>query len=441
MAHATFHFPEGFLWGTATASHQVEGNNTNNNWHYWEQEGHVTPGHSCGLACDWWGGRWKEDFDRASEAGQNTHRLSIEWSRIQPALDRWDEEALDHYRQMLRGLKERGLAPMVTLHHFSDPVWLMFLGGWEYERVVELFEAYVRRVVEALGDYVDCWCTINEPNVYAVMGYVFGDFPPGKNNLGAAFTVMTNLVRGHAAAYQVIKELQPQSRVGMAVNYRGMMPAKKLSPLDNLLANTLSRVYNDFFPRAATEGVLRFFTTSKRIPEAKGTQDFLGLNYYTREYVAFNPFAPSNVFSKNFYDPEAELSPTGFIANEPLGFYEALKWGLQFNAPIIVTENGVEDPEDSMRRRYLIQHIHQLWRGVNFNWPIEGYYHWSLVDNFEWERGWTQRFGLWELDPETQTRSKRPSADLYAAIAQQNSLSSEMVAEFAPELMESMFPG
>ena len=441
MAHATFHFPEGFLWGTATASHQVEGNNTNNNWHYWEQEGHVTPGHSCGLACDWWGGRWKEDFDRASEAGQNTHRLSIEWSRIQPALDRWDEEALDHYRQMLRGLKERGLAPMVTLHHFSDPVWLMFLGGWEYERVVELFEAYVRRVVEALGDYVDCWCTINEPNVYAVMGYVFGDFPPGKNILGAAFTVMTNLVRGHAAAYQVIKELQPQSRVGMAVNYRGMMPAKKLSPLDNLLANTLSRVYNDFFPRAATEGVLRFFTTSKRIPEAKGTQDFLGLNYYTREYVAFNPFAPSNVFSKNFYDPEAELSPTGFIANEPLGFYEALKWGLQFNAPIIVTENGVEDPEDSMRRRYLIQHIHQLWRGVNFNWPIEGYYHWSLVDNFEWERGWTQRFGLWELDPETQTRSKRPSADLYAAIAQQNSLSSEMVAEFAPELMESMFPG
>ncbi len=205
MAHATFHFPKGFLWGTATASHQVEGNNTNNNWHYWEEEGQIEPGHSCGLACDWWGGRWKEDFDRASEAGQNTHRLSIEWSRIQPALDRWDEEALDYYRQMLRGLVERGLTPMVTLHHFTDPLWLTFLGGWEYEPVVSLFEAYVRKVVEALGDYVNFWCTINEPNVYAVMGYIFGVFPPGKKDLGATFDVMTKLVRGHAAAYHAIK--------------------------------------------------------------------------------------------------------------------------------------------------------------------------------------------------------------------------------------------
>ena len=205
MALATFHFPKGFLWGTATASHQVEGNNTNNNWHYWEEEGQIEPGLSCGLACDWWGGRWKEDFDRASEAGQNTHRLSIEWSRIQPALDRWDEEALDYYRQMLRGLVERGLTPMVTLHHFTDPLWLTFLGGWEYEPVVSLFEAYVRKVVEALGDYVNFWCTINEPNVYAVMGYIFGVFPPGKKDLGATFDVMTKLVRGHAAAYHAIK--------------------------------------------------------------------------------------------------------------------------------------------------------------------------------------------------------------------------------------------
>jgi len=443
MAHATFHFPEGFLWGTATSSHQVEGNNTNNNWHYWEQEGRIDSGHTCGLACDWWGGRWQDDFDRASEAGQNTHRLSIEWSRIQPALDRWDDDALDHYRQMLRGLTERGLTPMVTLHHFTDPLWLMFLGGWEYEPVASHFEAYVRRVVEALGDYVDLWCTINEPNVYAAIGYLFGDFPPGKKKLGAAYRVMTNLARGHAAAYHAIKELQPHSRVGMAINYRGFLPAHKFLPSDRILAKALSRIFNDFFPRTAKDGVLRFLAHSKRIPEARGTQDFLGLNYYTREFVTINPFSPGNMvfFVKNFYDPEAELSSTGFIANEPLGFFDALRWGLQFDVPIIVTENGVEDHEDSMRRRYLIQHIHQLWRGVNFNWPIEGYYHWTLVDNFEWERGWTQRFGLWELEPETQTRRKRPSADLYAAICRQNALSSEMVAEFAPELLESMFPG
>jgi len=441
MAHATFHFPKGFLWGTATASHQVEGNNTNNNWHYWEEEGHIASGHSCGLACDWWGGRWREDFDRASEAGQNTHRLSIEWSRIQPAKDRWNEDALDNYRQMVRGLIERGLTPMVTLHHFSDPLWLMNLGGWEYERIDELFEAYVRKVVEALGDYVNLWCTINEPNVYAVSGYLFGVFPPGKRDLSAAYRVMTNMVLGHAAAYHIIKELQPESRVGMAINYRGFLPANKFSPSSRILANTLSKIFNDFFPSAAKDGRLRFITSSKRIPVAKGTQDYLGINYYTREYVSINPFAPSNLYIKNSYAPESELSPTGFFANEPLGFYDSLKWALTFKVPILVTENGVEDHEDSMRRRYLIQHIHQMWRGVNFNWPIEGYYHWSLVDNFEWERGWTQRFGLWELDIETQVRRKRPSADLYTTICQQNCLSSEMVAEFAPELSGIMFPG
>jgi beta-glucosidase len=434
MAQATFNLPAGFLWGTASASHQVEGNNTNNNWHYWEQEGHIAEGHSCGLACDWWAGRWREDFDRAAEAGQNTHRLSIEWSRVQPEENRWDEHALDNYRQMVRGLSERGLKPMVTIHHFSDPLWLMHMGGWEHENIVQYFEAYTRKVVEALSDYVDFWCTINEPNVYAVMSYLFGEFPPGKKDLGALYRVMVNLVSGHAAAYHAIHEMQPQARVGMANQYRGILPARKRSPLDIFLTNTLSQVFNDFFPRAAADGVIRFFTKKESIPQAKGTQDYLGINYYTREYVAFNPLAIKELFYKPHYDPAAELSPSGFIANEPKGFYQALKWGLQFGLPIFVTENGVEDPEDSMRRRYLIEHIHQLWRAVNFNWPIEGYYHWCLVDNFEWERGWTQRFGLWELDIETQARRKRPSADLYGAICTQNALSSEMVAEFAPEL-------
>ena len=134
MAQATFHFPRGFLWGTATAAHQVEGNNTNNNWWAWEQQaGHILQGHKSGLACDWWGGRWREDLDRAAEGGQNAHRLSIEWSRVQPAPNRWDEDALDRYRQMLRGLRESGHDAMVTLHHFTDPLWLEEQGGWENE--------------------------------------------------------------------------------------------------------------------------------------------------------------------------------------------------------------------------------------------------------------------------------------------------------------------
>ncbi len=130
-----------------------------------------------GLACDWWGGRWKEDFDRAAEGGQNAHRLSVEWSRIQPTPDTWDEDALERYRTMLRGLRERGMTPMVTLHHFSDPLWFYEMNGWEQEEAVPLFEKFVRKTVEALKEYCTLWCTINEPNVYALSGYVTGDFP------------------------------------------------------------------------------------------------------------------------------------------------------------------------------------------------------------------------------------------------------------------------
>ena len=199
MPQATFHFPRGFLWGTATAAHQVEGNNTNNQWWKWEQDGH-TKGTS-GLACDWWGGRWREDFDRAAEGRQNAHRLSVEWSRIQPTPDTWDEDALERYRTMLRGLRERGMTPLVTLHHYTDPIWLAEFGSWETEAVIPFFERFVRKVVDALKEYCTLWCTINEPHVYALLGYVAGDFPTKHRGLNVATKVLANMLRGHARAY------------------------------------------------------------------------------------------------------------------------------------------------------------------------------------------------------------------------------------------------
>ena len=225
---ARFTFPAGFLWGTATSSHQVEGHNPPNNWTAWEQEpGRILEGHRAGLACDWWSGRWREDFDRAAESGQNAHRLSIEWSRIQPAPDRWDEDALDHYREMVRGLVERNMTPVVTLHHFTDPVWLAERGGWENPEAVGFFARYVEKVVRALREYVGMWCTINEPNVYATMGYMMGAFPPGRRgDLQAALRVMEHLLRAHVAAYETIHRLQDTARVGMVVYYRPMRPAR-----------------------------------------------------------------------------------------------------------------------------------------------------------------------------------------------------------------------
>ncbi len=441
MAQATFHFPRGFLWGTATASHQVEGNNSNNNWWAWEQEpGRIIHGHKSGLACDWWNGRWREDFDRAAEAGQNAHRFSVEWSRIQPAPDRWNEEALDRYIEMLRGLAERNMTPLVTLHHFSDPLWLAEMGGWENEAVVERFVPFVRKVVEALGEYVNLWITINEPNVLIALAYLVGIFPPGKQDLGAAFRAAFNMVRAHSAAYHAIHEMQKTARVGVALQYRGFLPARNWSPLDRLAAGLQSSMFNDSFPGALHSGVLRLPARTKRIPEAKGTQDFLGINYYTREYVSFNLLKAGEMFGERTFLPNAELSESGDIANAPEGMFQALKWGLQFNVPMIVTENGVDDSQDSLRPRYLIQHLHQVWRAVNFNYPVKGFFHWTLVDNFEWERGWTQRFGLWELDVETQARRKRPSADMYAEICKENGISSETVARYAPQIFASMFP-
>ncbi|RPI89421.1 MAG: glycoside hydrolase family 1 protein [Chloroflexi bacterium] len=440
MPQATYHFPRGFLWGTATASHQVEGNNTNNQWWKWEQDGHTNG--TSGLAADWWGGRWKEDFDRAVEGGQNAHRLSVEWSRIQPAPDTWDEDALERYRAMLRGLRDRGMTAMVTLHHFSDPLWFFEMDGWEREQAIGLFEKFVRKTVDALKEYCTLWCTINEPNVYALSGHVAGDFPTKHHGMKVAMQVLANLLRGHAAAYRAIHEIQPEARVGYAHHHRPMVAKRSWSPLDTLMRKIRYDGVNMAFPSGISTGVMRTPMGTFRIPEAKGTQDYLGLNYYSVDTVSFHIGKRKELFTHSEYPADADASEGRFIANVPTGIFDTIKWAVRTypNLPILITENGVNDSTDELRRRYLAQHIHQVWRAVNFSWPVKGYFHWTLVDNFEWERGWTQRFGLWGLDVETQRRTKRPSADLYAEICKENGLSSEMVQKYCPEVFDKLFP-
>jgi beta-glucosidase len=440
MPSGTFHFPTGFMWGTATAAHQVEGGNTNNNWFKWEQEGHTA--NQSGQASDWWGGRWKEDFDHAAQGGQNAHRMSVEWSRIQPAPDRWDENSLDQYRAMLRGLRDRGITPMVTLHHFTDPLWLGELGGWETAAVVPLFEKFVGKVVEALKEYCTLWITINEPNVYALEGYLRGNFPPGKSDLKLSLVVQSNMLRAHAAAYYLIHTLQPEARVGYALHFRPQQPFRRWSPLDRLMRNIKFEGINLAFPSAISTGIARSPIAHIPVPEAKGTQDFFGLNYYSVDTVAFDLRNRSELYSRSFYPEGTDLADAKMNSNTPEGLYWSLNWvnKTYANLPVIITENGIEDATDRIRPRYLAQHVHAIWRAVNFNWPVKGYFHWSQVDNFEWDRGWTQRFGLWALDVETQQRTKRPSADLYAAICHENGLSSEMVQKYCPEVFGKLFP-
>jgi beta-glucosidase len=441
MPTATYTFPAGFLWGSATAAFQVEGHYPECSWKSWTEEpGRIQQGMKPGLACDWWGGRWKEDFDRAAEAGQNAHRLSVDWARIQPSADRWDEDALDYYRQIIRGAVERGLMPMVTLHHFNDPLWFYEAGGWANPQAPAWFEAFTRKVVEALKEYVSLWVTINEPNVYYFNGYFSGEFPPGhKNDLESVFSILCNMLRGHAAAYRAIHDIQKTARVGFSHHHRPLRPARSWMPLDRLLAWGGQKIMNAF-PLALIDGRVDFLYKRVRIPEAANTQDFFGLNYYAVDEVKFI-LNSSKGFNQRNFPAGAEVSSTGFLANVPVGMFESVRWARRFKLPVLITENGIEDPTDDLRPRYMVEHLHQIWRAITFGWQIKGYFHWSLVDNFEWERAWSQRFGLWGLDTATQARLRRPSVDIYAEICRSNGISSQMIAKYVPELSAKLFPG
>lgn len=412
-------FPDGFLWGTATAAHQVEGWNFNNDWWAWERAGHIRDGGSSLVACNWWP-RAEADFDRAAALGQNAHRLSVEWSRIEPARGRWDDVPIARYRQMLAGLRERGITPMVTLHHFTNPLWLANQGGWERPSVVEDFRRFVDKVVGELGDLVNLWVTINEPMVYVFQGYFDGRWPPGKNDLVAGFRAARHMVMAHAAAYHTIHQLQPEAQVGIAKHMRVFDPLGH-SVFDRVVAGLQDFLFNRLFLEALTDGVFRL-PPRRRVPEAVDSQDFIGLNYYARDRVAFDLKSPATLFGRLDTTPGAEIGPPGWGEMYPEGLYRLLKRLSAWRKPIYITECGVPDTASMDRARFLITHLQAVHRAIQEDVPVRGFFHWTLVDNFEWVEGWSLRFGLIALDEETQERRPKPAADLYAEICRANGL-------------------
>lgn len=451
MPQATFHFPSGFKWGCATAAHQAEGNNTNNDWWAWEQgEGHIRGGQKSGLACDWWNNA-ERDFDLAAQLNNNAHRLSVEWSRIEPAEGKWDDAAIDRYRLMLQGLRQRNIEPMVTLHHFTTPLWLVERGGWENPAIVPLFERFAEKVVKSLGDLCDLWCTINEPIIYAVLGWAAGapadaqhhqlTFPPGKHEPDLALTVIENLFLGHAAAYHAIHRLQPTARVGLAHHMTDIQPARPNSPLDRFVAGQRDRIINQSLLDAVFHGKILRLVSAKRARQLKGTSDYIGLNYYTRELVAFDHRNPDALFSKQVFPPGTPMSDGNFGEIYPEGLYRLLKRVSQYGLPIYITENGLPDADDNQRPAFLITHLRQVWWAIQNTIPVMGYYHWTLTDNFEWAEGWNLRFGLIELNPKTQERKIRKSGQLFGEIAAANAITTDMASRYAPHVMEKLFPG
>jgi beta-glucosidase len=431
----TLTFPPGFRWGVATASYQYEGGCDNSQWRAWEKTGHIKSGDVAGSACDWWRNA-ERDFDLAQQLGLNALRLSVEWSRLEPRPGEWDAAAFARYREMLQGLRGRGIEPMVTLHHFSNPIWFEERGGFLAPSAVDIFARFVGRVIEELGDVCDLWCTINEPNVYSVAGYLIGEWPPGSHGkVRSAYAIQATLARAHAAAYKVIHQRQPNARVGWVQNYNIFAPATT-SALDHLVAGAQDAAYNDFFPRAVLTGraVFPFSVFAGGLRAVHGTCDFIGVNIYYREHVAFDLRYGQELFGRRF---RPEGSPRGdpginnfFGELYPQGILEVARRLAVFGKPIYVTEHGVADRTDRIRPWVIEQGLHSVHTALREGLDVRGYYHWSLVDNFEWAEGWTARFGLAALDLATQERTLRPSGHFYSAVASANALTPAMTRQY-----------
>ncbi len=440
-------FPGGFLWGTASSAYQCEGGNTNNQWYRWEQQGHILSGEECGKAADWWENA-DRDFDLAEQMENNALRLSVEWSRIEPREGQWDDAAIDRYRAMLLGLRARRMKPVVTLHHFTEPLWFADSGGFANARNIRFFVRFVEHTVAALHDLCDFWVTINEPNVYSTQGYITHAYPPGEQDVLRGLRVLRNLMQAHVEAFYAIRRLQPEGQVGYCLHYRLFDPAGLFSLLDHSVAALQESWFNWAALDAAESGQFAFplNLALPPIPHAAGSRDYHGINYYTREIVRFDPSLPTELFGRRFVRPNVPRNDPGldnsFGEIYPHGMYRVLKAvyrRTRGNKPLYVTENGFCDAQDNRRPRAILEHLTMIHRAIRDGIPVGGYFHWSLVDNFEWNNGWAARFGLIEVDPVTQRRMPRPSASMFGEICRANAITETIVARYAPEAMDTIF--
>jgi beta-glucosidase len=383
-------FPHGFLWGAATAAHQIEGNNVHNDW--WRAEEAGLMPHRSLDACDSWN-RWADDIQLLQDMGLNAYRLSVEWARVEPEPGRFDQTALDTYRRLLEALRTAGIEPLVTLHHCTSPAWLG--AGWADPQVAPRFAEYANRVARSVGDLVQWWVTINEPSILGLKAYIEGSWPPHRPwDLRGYVRLMRHSARAHVMARRALKAHRPDAMVSQAFAIWPMQPARWWSPIDQLMARL-----GDWLWQA------------RPLHRTLPTLDWIGLNYYSRNVVGW-PW------------PRADARATTGVKRTdfgweiyPAGLYAVLRRIGRYGKPIVITENGVADAADELRADYILAHLQQAYRAISDGVDLRGYMHWSLLDNFEWSEGYTQRFGL-----ATRERVLRPSAAIYGAIARANAL-------------------
>ncbi|MGA8047517.1 MAG: glycoside hydrolase family 1 protein [Dermatophilaceae bacterium] len=410
----------GLLIGAATAAVQIEGGDTGNQWHAFAQTpGRILDGSTPTPATDHWT-RWREDTDLLTELGLQVYRLGIEWSRIEPEPGRVDEAAVERYRAELAELGRRGIRPLVTMHHFSHPTWFEDRGGWTAPDAVETFLGHVERVVTRFGDLVREWVTINEPNVYATGGFLFGEFPPGRTGGWADIRlVLHTMARAHCRAYHLIHDLQPEARVGIAHHLRVFAPLSRRNPVHRLLARTNAYLFQEAITDAMLGGRFPRVLGAQPADVAPGSHyDYLGINYYSR--TAVSRLADGRFDGVPVNDLGWEIHPQGLV--------EVARWlHGRYPGPIWVTENGTADRDDAFRARFVADHLSAM---ASSGLPFERYYHWCLVDNWEWAQGHTARFGLVELDVDTMERRVRPSGRFVARAIAAGGIDDTLYEEF-----------
>ncbi len=417
-------FPEGFLWGTATSAHQVEGGNSNSDWWDWERR----PGTPCrepsGAAIDQYN-RYEADMAMLAGLGFNTQRFSVEWARVEPSEGVFDEAQLEHYRSVVQAARHHKLIPFVTLYHFSLPRWVAARGGWLSDETPVLFERYVRRVVAALGP-LDWYNPINEAGVVAFGGYMGAlGFPPGTHGVATWKRSAGMLIEGHKRARAAIKALRPEARVGQAHS------------MQEWESNAGGRPAMEYAQRMSEEVYL----------EASVDDDFVGVNTYSRSRleiarplgwltrVALSIGPIERLVVARIVESQAGKDPTydrrAGIRRTQMGYEyrpEAVAAtvrrvaGLVPGKPIVVTEHGVATTDDAERIEFITRGLQALHPLLAEGVPLLGYIHWSAFDNFEWVLGYDMKFGLIAVDRATQERQLKPSAAYLGKVAATNRL-------------------
>jgi beta-glucosidase len=385
-------FPDGFLWGTATAAHQIEGGNVNNDWWTWEHNPDSGCVESSGDACDSLR-RWPEDVDLVADMGLGAYRFSLEWSRIEPAEGEFSIAALDYYRRICAACLDRNIAPVVTFHHFTTPNWLCARGGWEAADAPEAFARFVTRAAAHLGDLVGWACTINELNLIGVMGYALGSSPPGvKDDFIRHLAVNEAIVRAHRLAVDALRSGPGDFPVGLTLSMDEMVA----DPGGEGVLEAAQEILEDRFFRAA-EG-----------------DDFIGVQCYSRVHFGAEGQAPN--------EPGVPITQMGY-EYWPQGVEHCARRAASMTGiPVLLTESGIASDDDSERVVFLAEVLRGVRRALDDGVDIRGYFVWSLLDNFEWSSGFGPKFGLHSVDRKTFDRHPKPSAAWFGSVARANGL-------------------